>query len=107
MTTKRHATSRPGYGDRVVLTSSTSGRTWTGVVLVWGDIGCPLVSLDYTADRRWFPPSWITEVIPGEGPPPCVCFIPGPDDAEGSEPHFDPDCPEHGDQAAILRKARA
>lgn len=108
MTARRSSELHPGYGDHVTVRSSTSGRTWSGIVLVWS-LGCPFVSDDETAAKRWYPSSWVETVVEGNGPGPCSCVAAEyPED--GGTP-FDPDCPQHGDPAAqasaILKKARA
>lgn len=111
MTARRSSELRPGYGDHVTVRSSTSGRTWSGIVLVWS-LGCPFVSDDETAATRWYPSSWIETVVEGNGPGPCGCYVPHPSEEgdDAHQPHIDPDCPDHGDPAAvasaILRKAR-
>lgn len=110
MTARRSSELRPGYGDHVTVRSSTSGRTWSGIVLVWS-LGCPFVSDDETAATRWYPSSWVETVVEGNGPPPCGCVFPSVDEEESLLlEHVDPECPEHADQgalcSAILRKAR-
>lgn len=98
----RTADLHPGYGDHVTVRSSTSGRTWSGIVLAWA-LGCPFVSDDETAAVRWYPASWVESVTAGTGPPPCGCYIPHPNEEGDAEhaPRIDPDCHEHGDPAAI------
>ncbi|WBQ03819.1 hypothetical protein [Kribbella sp. CA-293567] len=99
--------SSPGLGDRVRIVSSTSGREWFGVVLVWSATGDPFVSDDETAAVRWYPKSWVAEVFQQPGRPlPCSCFVPGPDQPD-AEPKPDPDCDHHADTSAILKRARA
>lgn len=105
MTARRPTSSRPGYGDSVTLTSSTSGKQWTGLVLVWGGNGEPYVSDDVDASRRWYPASWVTDLIPGDGPGPCSC-PPASTDPEVETPTA-AECDQHGDPATLLRKARA
>lgn len=94
---------RPGYGDQVLVTSSTSGTTWLGVVLYWGTTGSPLVRDLDTGETRWFPVNWITELEPGTIPP-CSCPPRHPGDLDSLE-HTDRMCPEHGDADAIRKAA--
>jgi hypothetical protein len=100
--------SRPGYGARVRVVSSTSGREWLGEVLVWGPRGEPYLRDAHTAEVRWFPASWVDSVTdPGPGPGPCSCTA----DPDSGETPRSPACPVHGDQAAIaaaiIKKARS
>lgn len=103
----------PGYGDRVRILSSTSGREWSGEVLVWGHTGAPFVRLDHNASARWFPASWVAQVTEGPGPGECSCEYSLEADAESGvaveQSRTDPQCDHHGepaDTALIIKKAR-
>lgn len=109
MTARRSTELRPGYGDHVTIRSSTSGRSWTGIVLVWS-LGCPFVSDDETAEKRWYPASWVESVVEGNGPGPCECPEPFTLVPNEGTPPVGVSCEQHADPSAvaalILKRAR-
>lgn len=88
---------RPGFGDHAIIRNPVKGTEWIVEVLYWGSTGAPFAVDLHTAERRWFPPHWVAEVDPGNGPRECSCDYPGipGDDREVTAPTIDPRCDVH------------
>lgn len=110
--------STPGYGSTARIVSSTSGKEWYGVVLVWGPRGEPFLRDAETAETRWFPASWLAATTSGPpdfDPGECSCEIHvdvDPESGATAETHeTDRACPQHGDPETvasnILKAARS
>lgn len=81
---------RPGYGDHAHVRNPITGKEWLGEVLGWVN-DAPQIRDDETGELRYFPPHWVVEVQPGEGPPPTPADEHLTDDSERHDHEEDDD----------------